>query len=162
MTDLRSETKQPFMLQMWVWWRADRYCGQCERLRKRSSGFNELLSKHQDFWTCLNGVSLTVTQTQSHLHLQWREVHLRPEAIAGQTGYLCVLSNFSITSPHSQLCTSTHSDFKVFGPNLLLFCIVLTIIRPLMRLHQVEHWTFTLASLLSSLLRINWSTPVYF
>lgn len=68
MTDLRSETKHPFILQMWVWWRADRYCCQWERVRKLSSGFNELLSNRQDFWTCLNGGSLTVTQTQSHLH----------------------------------------------------------------------------------------------
>lgn len=42
--DLCSGTKHSIFLQMWVWWRPDQYCGQWERVRKPSSGFNELLS----------------------------------------------------------------------------------------------------------------------
>lgn len=93
MTDLHSETKHPFILQMWVWWRADRYCGQWgERVRKLSSGFNELLSKRQD--------SLDL--------FKWGLSDSHSDAIPSSS---CMWSGFSISSPHSQPCSPTPSDF---------------------------------------------------
>lgn len=53
MSDLRSETKHPFIFQMWIWWPGRSIA----RPEEASSGFDELLTERQDCWPALNGGS---------------------------------------------------------------------------------------------------------